>query len=81
MLPGPDSSSSTHASWACCDGSTVPNPLSTACLTITAMVRAESTMLCGTLEIRFAPWVGWTNSRFGKPRTWMPCSERIPRAQ
>ena len=38
-------------------------------------------MLCGTLEIRFAPWVGWTISRFGNPDTWMPCSVRIPPAQ
>ena len=38
-------------------------------------------MLCGTLEIRFAPWVGCTNSRLGNPREWMPCSVRIPSAQ
>jgi len=81
MLPGPDSSSSTQASSACRDGSTVPNPPSAACLTIAVMVRAESTMLCGTLEIRFAPWVGCTNIRFGNPRTPMPCRVRIPPAQ
>jgi hypothetical protein len=81
VLPGPDASSVTHASWASCDGSTAPNPWSRACLMVTAMVWAESTMLCGTLEIRFAPCVGWTNSRFGKPRAWMPCSVRIPSAQ
>ena len=38
-------------------------------------------MLWGTLEIRFAPCVGCTNSRFGKPWTPMPCSVRIPSAQ
>ena len=32
-----------------------------------AMVLPASTRLCGTLEIRFAPCVGWTKNTFGKP--------------
>src|ERR1700759_1922244 len=81
MLRGPVSSSSTHAVSAPADGSTVATPPSVACRTTAVMVRAESTMLCGTLEIRFAPCVGCTNIRFGNPRTWMPCSVGIPSAQ
>ena len=38
----------------------VRSPSSSACLTIAAIVRPDSVRLCGTLEIRFAPWVGCT---------------------
>ena len=41
----------------------------------------DSVKLCGTFEIRLAPWVDWTMKALGNPWMWMPCIVRMPSAQ
>ena len=59
-MPGPESRRSIQASSASLVTSTSSKPLSSACLTIIAIVLPDSVRLCGTLEMRLAPWVGCT---------------------
>ena len=76
VIPVP--SSSIQASSASAVTSTSAPPSSSAWRTMVAIVTAASLRLWGTLEMRLAPWAGWTRNMLGKPWTWTPCSDRMP---
>ena len=69
LAAGTCSINATQASSASLVTSTAWLSVASACLTVAAMVAAESTRLCGTLEIRLAPCVGCTKNALGKPCT------------